>query len=186
MTFLKQKHHYYKFVTNVLSSIRFHMWINDCFQYRFIVSYDGLCTQHSNYYQLHIQWCCIIYSISRPYHIDFQYACVCVDIMYSTIGFFNEAAVRIDSSAVVLLLGLLFAQPQDVLQPIESHLNDLRVHHRQQITQGFNAAQVHQISICKQTRTHNTFPDLILNVSFKCHNLIYDTVFLAETAHIGR
>lgn len=98
------------------------------------------------------------------YHIDFQ--CACVDIMYITIGFFNEATVRINSSAVVLLLGLLLAQPQDVLQPIKSYLNDLRVHHRQQITQGLNTAQVHQISICKQahTATHNTSLDLILHV----------------------
>lgn len=67
--------------------------------------------------------------------------------IYVTIGFFNETAVWINTSAIVLLLGLLLAQSQDVFQPIESYLNDLRVHHRQQVTQGLNAAQVHQISI---------------------------------------
>lgn len=48
-----------------------------------------------------------------------------MDLLYSTIGFFNEAAVGVHSTAVVLLLGLLLAQPQDVLQPVESNLNDL-------------------------------------------------------------
>lgn len=72
-------------------------------------------------------------------------------VLYCTIGFFDEAAVGVDSSAVVLLLGLLLSQPQDVLQPIESNLNDLGVHHSQQITQWLNAAQIYQISVCKHT-----------------------------------
>lgn len=47
---------------------------------------------------------------------------------------------------MVLLLGFLFAQPQDVLQAVEGHLDDLGVHHREQIAQRLDAAQVHQIS----------------------------------------
>lgn len=47
------------------------------------------------------------------------------DIICSTISFFNQAAVGIDPSAIVLLFGLLLSQPQDVLQPIQSDLNDL-------------------------------------------------------------
>lgn len=74
-----------------------------------------------------------------------------MSFLYSTIGFFDEAAVRVDPGAVVLLLGLLLPQSQDVLQPVESYLNDLRVHHCQQITQWLNAAQVHQIPIHQET-----------------------------------
>lgn len=69
------------------------------------------------------------------------------DVICSTVSFFNQTAVRIDSSAVVLLFGLLLAQPQDVLQPVKSNLNNLRVHHCQQVTQGLNAAQIHQVSV---------------------------------------
>lgn len=58
-----------------------------------------------------------------------------------TVSFLNEAAVRVDAGAA--LLGLLLSQPQDVLQAIQGHLNYLRVHDGQKITQGFNAAQVY-------------------------------------------
>lgn len=64
----------------------------------------------------------------------------------STVGLLDEAAVRVDAGAVVLLLGLLLAEPQDVLQAVQGHLDDLGVHHRQQIAQGLDAAQVHQVS----------------------------------------
>lgn len=62
-----------------------------------------------------------------------------------TVGFFDEAAVGIDAGAVVLLLGLLLAQPQDVFQPVKRHLNNLGVHYGEEVTQGLDAAQVHQI-----------------------------------------
>lgn len=45
---------------------------------------------------------------------DAQEGCdegVCVQ---GTVSFFDEAAVRIDAGAVVLLLGLLLTQPEDV------------------------------------------------------------------------
>lgn len=58
-----------------------------------------------------------------------------------TISLLNEAAVRVDASAA--LLGLLLSQPQDVLQAIQGHLNDLSVHDGQKVTQGLNAAQVY-------------------------------------------
>lgn len=67
-----------------------------------------------------------------------------------TVSLLDEAAVGVDASAVVLLLGLLLAQPQDVLQAVQSHLDNLRVHHRQQVTQRLDAAQVHQISARKK------------------------------------
>lgn len=66
-------------------------------------------------------------------------------MVQATIGFFNEAAVGIDAGAV-LLLGLLLPQPEDVLQPVQSHLNNLGVHHREQIAERLDAAQVDQVS----------------------------------------
>lgn len=63
-----------------------------------------------------------------------------------TVGLLDEAAVRVDSRAVVLLFHLLLTEPQDVLQSIQGYLNDLGVHHRQQIAQRLNAAQIHKIS----------------------------------------
>lgn len=72
--------------------------------------------------------------------------CPSHEVICRTISFFNQTAVRVDSRAVVLLFGLLLAQPQDVLQPVKSHLHNLGVHHCQQITQGLDAAQVHQVS----------------------------------------
>lgn len=71
-------------------------------------------------------------------------------ILLRTIRFLNEAAVRVHSTAIVLLLGLLLTQPQDVLQSIESYLDDLGVHHSEQITQRLNAAQVHQVPAHRQ------------------------------------
>lgn len=70
----------------------------------------------------------------------------------STISLLDEAAVRIDSGAVVLLLGLLLAEPQDVLQAVQGHLDDLGVHHRQQVAQGLDAAQVHQVPARRNSR----------------------------------
>lgn len=64
----------------------------------------------------------------------------------STVGLLDEAAVGVDAGAVVLLLCLLLAEPQDVLQAVQSHLDDLGVHHRQQVAQRLDAAQVHQVS----------------------------------------
>lgn len=55
-----------------------------------------------------------------------SFTCVSLSgVICSTISFFNQAAVGVDPSAIVLLFGLLLAQPQDVLQPIQSDLNDL-------------------------------------------------------------
>lgn len=64
----------------------------------------------------------------------------------STVSLLDETAVGVDPGATVLLLGLLLAEPQDVLQAVQSHLDDLGVHHRQKIAQRLDAAQVHQVS----------------------------------------
>lgn len=54
-----------------------------------------------------------------------DWICPSHEVICRTISFFNQAAVRVDSRAVVLLFGLLLAQPQDVLQPVKSHLHNL-------------------------------------------------------------
>jgi len=65
-----------------------------------------------------------------------------------TIGFLYETTIRVDAAAI--LFGLLLAQSENVLQTIQSHQHDLGVHHSQQITERFNAAQIHQISTEKK------------------------------------
>lgn len=83
----------------------------------------------------------------------------------STISLLDEAAVGVDAGAVVLLLGLLLAEPQDVLQAVQSHLDDLGVHHRQQVAQGLDAAQVHQVSARTAARRGREFSSRIGSVS---------------------
>lgn len=64
-----------------------------------------------------------------------------------TVSLFNEGAVRVDASSV--LLGLLFSQSEDVLQAVQSHLHNLRVHHREQVTHGLYGVERNQIPVCE-------------------------------------
>ncbi|KAF3840241.1 hypothetical protein F7725_018958 [Dissostichus mawsoni] len=72
-----------------------------------------------------------------------------------TVSLLDESAVRVDAAAA--LLGLLLPQPQDVLQTVQRHLHDLRVHHGEQVTHGFDGVQGHQRE-GKLSATQNNSP----------------------------
>lgn len=73
------------------------------------------------------------------------------DVLRScTVSLLNESAVWVDARSV--LFGLLFSQSEDVLQTIQRHLHDLRVHHCQKVTHGFDGIQRYQIPV--HTKRH--------------------------------
>ena len=59
-----------------------------------------------------------------------------------TICLLYESTVGVDAPSS---LGLLLPQAQHVLQAVQRHLHDLRVHQGQQVTQRAYAAQAHQV-----------------------------------------
>lgn len=61
-----------------------------------------------------------------------------------TVGLFYHATVRVD--ACPALVGLLLSKPQDVLQAIQCHLNNLGVHDSKEVTERLDATQVDQVS----------------------------------------
>lgn len=62
-----------------------------------------------------------------------------------TVSLLNESTVWVDSCSI--FFGLLFSQSEDVLQTVQRHLHDFWVHHRQQVTHGFDGIQRHQIPV---------------------------------------
>lgn len=73
-----------------------------------------------------------------------------------TIGLLNQAAVGVDASPT--LVGFLLSQPQDVLQPVECHQNNLGVHDSQQVTQGLDTTQIHQVPAGREQHQHHCLP----------------------------
>lgn len=61
-----------------------------------------------------------------------------------TVSLLYHAAVWVDARPA--LVGLLLSQPQDVLQAIQCHLNDLGVHDGKEVTKRLDATQVDQVS----------------------------------------
>lgn len=61
-----------------------------------------------------------------------------------TIGLLNQATVGVD--ACPTLVGFLLSKPQDVLQAVQRHLNNLGVHDSQQVTERLDTTQIDQVS----------------------------------------